>query len=242
MRKSIFVSICLALLCFTALAFAKNSLVTTYLLGSDKTAEWTSIENTAQNSANNSENLNNKPNAVEQTVVYNNLQSDNVFFDVLFNTVLSMDKAAAKLKAEGKNGDIWGKYFERRSGLTESQISDLRQIAGEFERELEPVQKRAMKAIIDRRMARANGQQSANPSDELKFLQSKRDDIALKQGNRLRNKLGAERIERIRESLQKNTDSHIPTESDLQELRNRVQRFRTENNPQLRNQSGGQNQ
>jgi hypothetical protein len=161
---------------------------------------------------------------------------------MLFNTVLSMDKAAAKLTAEGKNGDIWGKYFERRSGLTESQISDLRQIAGEFERESEPVQKRAMKVIIDRRTARANGQQLANPSDELKLLQLNRDAIALKQGNRLRSKLGAEIIEKLREFLQKRTDSQIPAETDFQELRNLLQRFITENNPQLRNQSGGQNQ
>lgn len=182
--------------------------------------------------------------SVNQTVNSKGPLPEQVFFDMLFNTVLSMDKQAAKLEAEGKSGDIWGKYFERHADLTESQVSFLRKTAQKYEEELKPIQKRAMQIISEQRKARSSGQPLLAPSEELKSLQSKRDAASLRYGKLLQSKLGVEIIEKLRETFRQNTDdSQMLTDADRQELSNQMQRLKIVRNSLLKNQSqGGQEQ
>lgn len=87
---------------------------------------------------------------------------DRVFFDMLFNTVLSMDKAAADLRSKGKTGEIWQNYFERRANLSKPQVDELKQTTAEFERAIAPLQSRALQVINERRAARTPGRGPRN--------------------------------------------------------------------------------
>lgn len=154
---------------------------------------------------------------------------DQAFFDMLFNTVLSMENAATKLRSEGKSGDIWSKYFARKGGLTEPQISELRQAAKDFEREMVPIQQRAMTIIGEQRAALSNGKPLPTPLEDLKRLQEKREQIALKHGDRLQKRLGMEVISKLRNSLRQNTNNLQPlNDSERQELKNEIKRSRRE--------------
>lgn len=241
MKKLIFASICVALACFTAFALAKNSLVTTYLLGINTAVESENLKDADQVSTNNLENLSSEPAIANQTTIVSKDQlPDHIFFDMILNTVLSMDKAAAKLEAEGKSGKIWKKFFEREGSLTESEVAILRKIAADFEQEVTPIQSRALQIITERRAARTAGQRLPRLPDEIKSLQSRRDAVSLRYGIRLQNELGVELIKKLRILLEKNTHgSEKLSDTERLELHNQIQHFRTQQNSLPQNQSEG---
>lgn len=152
---------------------------------------------------------------------------DNAFFDMLFNEVLSMERAAADLEAKGKNGEIWGGYFERQAGLTKSQIRELRKVTREFEREIIPVQRRALQIVTERRAQRARGEE-LSVSEELILLQDKRNGTALRYGNRLQKRLGTPAIDKLREVLQQGTSaSDQIVDTDRIRMIERIRQLRT---------------
>jgi hypothetical protein len=165
---------------------------------------------------------------------------DQVFFDMLFNTILSMEKAAENLRSEGKSGDIWKGYFERRASLTRSQARELRRITAEFERKIAPIQIRAFQVISERRAARARGETTSKRSDELLSLQSQRDAIAIRYGTELLRSLGLPIVDKLREVMNQN-NGNSPGISDV-DRHDLMERFRNERVLTKRGAQGGQQQ
>lgn len=169
---------------------------------------------------------------------------DQVFFDMLFNTVLSMEKAAANLRSDGKSADIWEDYFERRASLTKLQASELRKVTAEFEREISPIQIRAVQVISERRAARARGETTSPVSEELHSLQSKRDAISIRYGNDLQRRLGLPVVDKLREVMKQTaSDSPKIADADRLNLTEKLRQFRDKTNALSRSGTqGGQKQ
>lgn len=168
---------------------------------------------------------------------------DYMVFDMIFNLVKSLDEAATKLESQGENGNIWRKYFEREAGLSAQQVAVLRQVANDFARDVAPVHNRAMQIVNQRRANGANSRKPFPPSPELTVLQTQRDAIALRNGNRLQTLLSSEVIERLRRIIEQNqNDSQPLTNAERQVFIERARRFRTDNNRTSQNQPQGGSQ
>lgn len=249
MKKSIIVVTCVVVSFTGMIVLAKKSAVANIFEATKN------VEDAAPNSFKPSNQNNSTQKIAGQNVMFeksetvfennisNNQIPDNIFFDMLLNTVKSMDEAAANLEKQGKNGNIWSKYFEREVGLNAQQAAILRQAANDFDREAEPIHRRAMQIINERRASHINGQKPLAPSPEIASLQIRRDTVALRHRDRLQTLLGNEVIERLRHVLEQNNDTSQPlTDAERQMLIERARRFRTDGNriPQNQPQGGSQ--
>jgi hypothetical protein len=228
MKGKIIVAFCILLTVIGTVIFAKNSET---VIDSSNTV--TSVNTIHQ-----------KLNEAITTQVKENTMNtpppDYRVFDMIFNLVKSLDEAAAKLESQGKSGNIWRKYFEREAGLTAQQVAILRQVANDFAREVAPVHRRAMQIVNERRASGATTRKPFPPSPELATLQTQRDAIALRNGNRLQTLLSPEIIELLRRVLEQNHNDTNPLTDDEQQLfAERAKRFRTNSNRTSENQLQG---
>jgi hypothetical protein len=198
MKKKIIVLLCAALALTVTVALSKNSETISDLF-SFRTNAQTPEQNPAENS-----------DVTDQKGVTDSTTPDFILFDLLFHLTKTMDQAAARLEAEGKSGRIWSEYYERHAGLSRQQANKLRQAADNFYREVEPVHRRAAQIVAQRRNSHANGQPPPLPSPELNALQKQRETIALRHRDRLRNLVGDEAFERLRQLMIQKPDSTTP--------------------------------
>lgn len=248
MKKSIIVVMCVVLSFTGMIVLAKNSDTVTNFFETTKNVKDaapnfikpSNQEISAQNTARQNTLMLKEPETIIGSNVPNNQIPDNIFFDMLLNTVKSMDEAAANLEKQGKSGNIWSKYFEREAGLTAQQVALLRQVANDFNREAEPIHRRAMQIINERRASHVTGQKPLAPSPEIALLQIRRDAVALRHRDRLQILLSSEVIERLRRVLEQNNDASQPlTDAERQMFIERARRFRTDGSRTSQNQPQG---
>lgn len=124
--------------------------------------------------------------------------------EMVLTLLPSLESAAAKMQAQGKDGRIWSNYFQRHLGFTQQQVAIMRQVANEFGVAVQATHNRARAIIAQRRAARASGQPATPPPAELLALQQQRQALALQYGNRLRILLGNEPYQQVKRILERN--------------------------------------
>lgn len=223
MKKKTIAVICAVLALTVTVALSKNSETISDFFSFSSNAQTTEQEPSG-NSVVTAEN-----NATKSTT------PDYILFDMLFHLTKTLDRAAERLEAEGKSGRIWSEYFERHAGLSRQQANMLRNAADDFYRDVEPVHRRAGQIIAQQRDARANGQPPTPPPLELNALQQQRQAVALRHRDRLRDLVGSEVFERLRQLIQNqgnNTPPFDPTG---------LQMFRQQTNQPAINQKENKN-
>lgn len=120
---------------------------------------------------------------------------EHMVYDQLFRLVVNFKRKAEQLKPTDDRGLWLGSYFEREASLSEEQARALNDIAEVFVAEISAVDSQARTAIERMRSSVSVDQARLDPSalkptEELKQLQKKREEIALSYLDRLRTSLG----------------------------------------------------
>lgn len=203
MKKKIITLICVVLALTVTVALSKNS---------ETISNFFSFSSNAQT-------LEQEPGGnlgvTSQNDAATNTTPDYILFDMLFHLTKALDRAAARLEAEGKSGRIWSEYFERHAGLSRQQANMLRNAADDFYREVEPTHRRAGQIIAQQRNARTNGQPPTPPPSELNALQQQRQAVALRHRDRLRDLVGSEVFERLRRLIENQGNNTPPFDPSI---------------------------
>ena len=212
MKKQVFVSSCVLVLCISALAFAQNSIFTNYLLGAAAEGGQTeAVLNPAIESDRKANQIVEKDETISKTdnAAVPNLSkeplSDEAAFELFFVKVISLERAAAKAEAQGKSAKLWRNYLSNQ-GFTDEEAAVLRQIAKEFAAEIVPLHTKALQIIKTGRAAIAQGKPLETPP-VLAELQKQRNALVTRYKNRLQNQLGGATVEKIKLLMQKNSSA-----------------------------------
>lgn len=129
--------------------------------------------------------------------------------ELILSLLPTLDSAAAKMQAQGKDGRIWSNYLERHLGFAPQQIAIIRQVSTEFGAAVQPTHNRAKQIIAERRAARSNGQRATPAPPELIALQQHRQSLAVRYGTRLRTLLGNAPFQQLEQLFQRNNDPEL---------------------------------
>jgi hypothetical protein len=119
---------------------------------------------------------------------------ETVLWHMLFIFANNAGDEAAKAGAGSGEAGLWRDYFTRQAKLSAQDDSKLKDIAGRFEREIEPLDARA-RTIIERARARLESKPNAPrqaPPEELAKLQKQREETALRYRDEFKNMVGEE--------------------------------------------------
>lgn len=112
---------------------------------------------------------------------------ETVLWYVVFDFVRQLEIKAAESIRQGKNGNIYSKYFTRQGPLSPENDSILKQTAARYFGDVNPINERARNIIED---ARAHA--LPEPRDELKKLQTQKDEATLRYRDKIRVDFGEE--------------------------------------------------
>jgi hypothetical protein len=151
--------------------------------------------------------------------------NDVTAFDMFFIKVVSLERAVAKAKSRGEDGNLWSNYL-RREGFSDSEINTIREIANQHAAEVAPLHSQAVQIIRSGRETLTKTGHLPPPPPELASLQERRGAIASRNKNRLETLLGAETVRKARELMKsKSTTTPVDT-SDLLNSEERMRQFR----------------
>jgi hypothetical protein len=130
-----------------------------------------------------------------------------VIYDQMFRHIKELNKKADEEDGQGKDGSHFRTLYKRMAKLEEHQAKLLDKISADVDREVEKLNKRALKVIKDHRARHpegklAQGELPPAPPEELKLLSDKRRDQIMQARERLREGLGEEAFQKFDEFVQ----------------------------------------
>lgn len=145
------------------------------------------------------------PNASSQPQDQNVPQD--VVYDQMFRHIKELKKKADEEDRQGKDGSHFRTLYKRLAKLEEHQSKILDQVADDVTREVEKLNKQAMKIISEIRARHpegklAQGELPPTPPAELKMLSDERRNLNLNARERLRGAFGEEAFQKFDEFVQ----------------------------------------
>lgn len=145
-----------------------------------------------------------------------------VVYRQLFHHYAALQKKAAELESQGKNGATVRHYYKRQAKLSDKLDRELERIAAKTDKEVERLDKRAKEVIDNYRAQFPNGEMKKGETlppapPELQTLQEERNRAVLAGRDELRKVFGEEEFKRFDEFVQQNVASKMkPVRFDRQ--------------------------
>lgn len=175
-----------------------------------------------------------------QKTSVNSTLTDEVAFDMFFIKVVSLESVSAKAKAKGKSGNLYHNYMKQH-GFTANEISIIRQVAKEHADEIAPLHAKALQIIRKGREELAKGNSLPPPPPELAELQQQRNEIVIRNKNKLQNLLGSETTQKVKFFMNSISTRAEINPSDLMNSDERIERLREKSKIKLNRTEGEQN-
>ena len=137
-----------------------------------------------------------------------------ILYDQMFRLIVRFKKLAEEQEAKGQQATPLHGYFEREAKLNDEQTRILQETAVGYVGEIELVDAQARVIIETIRSTIPRGQPLADkrvlePPAELKELQKKREDLALRYRDHLRDLFGPEQFQNFQNFIQQNMKQSI---------------------------------
>ncbi|HSK70159.1 MAG TPA: hypothetical protein VK892_00580 [Pyrinomonadaceae bacterium] len=136
---------------------------------------------------------------------------DHVLYDKLFRMVVSLKKKAESEETSAEERIGLTNFFRNRANLTPEENQILQNISLEHIQQVTPIDAQAKIIIAQARAANPNGVVHRNqpPPVELVNLQKRRDEMALRHRNRLKESLGADGFAKFDKYIREDFASRI---------------------------------
>jgi hypothetical protein len=217
-KKQILMTLCVVALTTSVLAFDKPTQIAKRIFGFVSQAQTTQNQN-----ANTSENKSTKVRIARDEQSQKEMEvPENVLYDQMFRLIVEFKKKAEEQAAKGEQITPLRDYFQREAQLSDEQTRILQDVAKKFVDEVSLIDAQA-KVIIENIRARVpRGQPITDkkilePPAELRELQKKREELALRYRDHLRDLFGTEEFQRFENFTQQKMSSVItavPISSD----------------------------
>lgn len=127
-----------------------------------------------------------------------------VVYDQMFRHIKELNKKADEEARQGKNGEHFRTLYKRLARLEDPQSQVLDRIARDVDREIEPLNKKAIEIIRSVRVRHpdgklAQGEMPPEPPAELRVLADQRRQVILQAREELRASIGDEAFQRFDE-------------------------------------------
>ncbi len=175
-----------------------------------------------------------------QKTIVNSTPTEEVAFDMFFIKVVSLEKVSEKAKAKGKSGNLYHNYMKQH-GFTANEISIIRQVAKEHADEIAPLHAKALQIIRKGREELAKGNLLPPPPPELADLQKQRNEIVIRNKNKLQNLLGSGTTQKVKFFMDSISKSVEINPSDLMNSNGRLEKLRERSNKNLIRQEDNHN-